>query len=72
MKMSMTQASTERNAAIAHVRRLKQEMDQMQRDRDNVRSWPLNAPRAPSELDLDLSGEGAAEDGAGGHKASPS
>ncbi|ELU12898.1 hypothetical protein CAPTEDRAFT_223139, partial [Capitella teleta] len=37
MKMSMTQATTERNAAVSQVRRLKQEMDQMQRDRDNER-----------------------------------
>ena len=36
MKMSMTQATVERNAAVAHMRRLKQEIDQMQRDRDNV------------------------------------
>ena len=37
MKMTMAQAMSERNAAVAHVRRLKQEMDQMQRDRDNER-----------------------------------
>ena len=44
MKMSMTQATIERNTAIQNMGRLKHELEQLQRNNDQVKGVMINCP----------------------------